>query len=255
MSPPDDAPLLRLEGLVKRYGGLTVTDELDLVVESKQVHAIIGPNGAGKTTLIQLIAGALKPQRGRVIFQGRDVTQRAMHQRVAVGLARSYQITQVFRDCSVRDNLALAVQARSGSSMRFWRPVIAETALFRQADELAERVGLADRLAWPAGRLSHGEQRQLEVGLALGSAPTLLLLDEPMAGMGAEESARLLPLLRELAASITLVLVEHDMDTVFQLADRISVLVAGRIIASGSADEIRGHAEVRRAYLGEETVA
>jgi branched-chain amino acid transport system ATP-binding protein len=255
VNPKDDTPLLRLEGLVKRYGGLTVTNELDLSVMPRQVHAIIGPNGAGKTTLIQLIAGALRPQRGRVIFQGRDLTHRAMHQRVAAGLARSYQITQVFKDCSVRDNLALAVQARSGSSMRFWRPVIAEGALFREAEALAERVGLADRLSWLAGRLSHGEQRQLEVGLALGSAPTLLLLDEPMAGMGAEESARLLPLLRELASTLTLVLVEHDMDTVFQLADRISVLVAGRIIATGSAEEIRGNAEVRRAYLGEEAAA
>ncbi|MEJ8856948.1 ABC transporter ATP-binding protein [Variovorax robiniae] len=248
-------PILQLHDLVKRYGGLTVTDRLNLVVMPRQVHAIIGPNGAGKTTLIQLIAGALKPNSGRIVFGGRDVTALAMHERVALGLARSYQITNVFKSCSVLDNLALSVQARKGTSMRFWRRAIDETALFREAAEIGERVGLADRLQVIAASLSHGEQRQLELGLALASAPQLLLLDEPMAGMGPEESARLIPLIKELGRQHTVVLIEHDMDAVFQLADCISVLVAGQVMSTGTPDQIRVDAAVKKAYLGDEVVA
>ena len=251
----DPGPVLLLEGLVKRYGGLTVTNRLQLAVHPRQVHAVIGPNGAGKTTLIQLISGALKPDAGRIVFKGRDITARAMHERVALGLARSYQITNLFKSCSVLDNLALSVQARSGSSMRFWRPAVSEAALFREAALVGEQVGLASRLGAIAGSLSHGEQRQLELGLALASSPELLLLDEPMAGMGAEESARLIPLIKALASTLTVVLIEHDMDAVFQLADRISVLVAGQIMATGSADQIRANAEVRKAYLGDEVAS
>ncbi|WP_213953774.1 MULTISPECIES: ABC transporter ATP-binding protein [unclassified Variovorax] len=245
-------PILQLHDLVKRYGGLTVTDRLNLAVMPRQVHAIIGPNGAGKTTLIQLIAGALKPNSGRIVLGGRDITALAMHERVALGLARSYQITNVFKTCSVLDNLALSVQARSGSSMRFWRRAIDEAALFREAAGIAGRVGLADRLQVIAASLSHGEQRQLELGLALASAPQLLLLDEPMAGMGPEESARLIPLIKELGRQHTVVLIEHDMDAVFQLADCISVLVAGQVMATGTPEQIRANAAVKKAYLGDE---
>ncbi len=248
-------PILQLHQLVKRYGGLTVTDHLDLAVRPHEVHAIIGPNGAGKTTLIQLIAGALAPNGGRIVFDGRDITALAMHERVALGLARSYQITNLFKSCSVLDNLALSVQAKRGSSMRFWRPAIGEAALFHEAAVLAERIGLAHRLQAMAGSLSHGEQRQLEFGLALGSAPKLLLLDEPMAGMGPEESARLTRLISGLRETHTVVLIEHDMDAVFQLADRISVLVAGQVIAEGSPEEIRNDAQVRKAYLGDEVLS
>ena len=245
-------PILQLHGLVKRYGGLTVTDKLNLAVLPRQVHAIIGPNGAGKTTLIQLIAGALQPNSGRIVFAGRDITALAMHERVALGLARSYQITNVFKTCSVLDNLALSVQARKGTSMRFWRRAIEETALFEEAAGIAERVGLAGRLQVIAASLSHGEQRQLELGFALASSPQLLLLDEPMAGMGPEESARLIPLIKELGRQHTVVLIEHDMDAVFQLADCISVLVAGQVMATGTPDQIRANAAVKKAYLGDE---
>ncbi|MDM0114078.1 ABC transporter ATP-binding protein [Variovorax sp. J22R133] len=245
-------PVLQLHDLVKRYGGLTVTNKLNLSLVQGQIHAIIGPNGAGKTTLIQLISGALKPDSGRIVFNGRDVTACAMHERVAMGLARSYQITNVFKTCSVLDNLALSVQARSGSSLRFWQPALSESALFREAAAIGERVGLSARLQAIAGSLSHGEQRKLEMGLALASSPQLLLLDEPMAGMGPEESAQLIPLIKELGSTLTVVLIEHDMDAVFQLADRISVLVSGQVMATGLPEQIRGNAEVRKAYLGDE---
>ena len=248
-------PILQLHQLVKRYGGLTVTDHLDLAVRPHEVHAIIGPNGAGKTTLIQLIAGALAPNGGRIVFDGRDITALAMHERVALGLARSYQITNLFKSCSVLDNLALSVQAKRGSSMRFWRPAIGEAALFREAAVLAERIGLSHCLQAMAGSLSHGEQRQLEFGLALGSAPKLLLLDEPMAGMGQEESARITRLISGLRETHTVVLIEHDMDAVFQLADFISVLVAGQVIAAGPPEQIRNDPQVRKAYLGDEVLS
>jgi branched-chain amino acid transport system ATP-binding protein len=178
-----------------------------------------------------------------------------MHERVARGLARSYQITNIFGGVSVLDNLALAVQARSGSSMRFWKPAVAEKVLFDEAEAIAQRIGLGARLAARAGDLSHGEQRRLEVGLALATQPKLLLLDEPMAGMGHEESDELVPLIEALRPAVAVLLVEHDMDTVFRLADRISVLVAGRIIASGTPEDIRADAEVRQAYLGDEVQA
>jgi branched-chain amino acid transport system ATP-binding protein len=251
MSANADA-ILELRGLVKRYGGLVATDNLNLAVRRGEIHAIIGPNGAGKTTLIHQISGAAAPTAGAILFDGRDITRLPMHERVARGLARSYQITNIFRTCSVLDNLALTVQARSGSSLRFWKPAITEHALFEQARALAARVGLEQRVDAIAGSLSHGEQRQLEVGLALATGPKLLLLDEPMAGMGSDESAQLIPLIKSLAPDIAVVLIEHDMDAVFRLADRISVLVSGRIIASGAPAAIRNDPEVRKAYLGDE---
>ena len=244
-------PLLELRSLVKRYGGLTATDRLNLSIAPGETHAVIGPNGAGKTTLIHQISGGLKPDEGSVWFDGADVTALPMHERVRRGLARSYQITNIFRNCTVLDNLALAVQARSGSSMRFWRPAISESGLFDEARGLGHQIGLGARLDALAGSLAHGEQRQLEVGLALATRPAMLLLDEPMAGMGPKESRDLAPLITGLRGKLAVLLVEHDMETVFALADRISVLVYGRIAATGTADEIRNDPEVRRAYLGE----
>lgn len=255
MMPHENHALLDLRNLVKRYGGLTATDHLNLTINPGEIHAIIGPNGAGKTTLIHQISGALAPNEGSIIFDGREVTHLSMHKRVAQGLARSYQITNIFKSYSVLDNLALTVQARSGTSMRFWKQAIAERALFDEARAIADRVGLGNRIDTIAGNLAHGEQRQLEFGLALATRPKLLLLDEPMAGMGQEESARLIPLIKNLRTEIAVLLIEHDMDAVFQMADRISALVSGRIIATGSPGEIRNNSEVKKAYLGDEVAA
>ena len=247
--------MLRLERVSKRFGGVVATDEVSLEIEAGEVHALIGPNGAGKTTLIGQICGSLRCDAGRVLFAGQDVTDMSEHARVAAGLARSFQITSLFQRSSVLDNLALAVQARSGSSFSFWRPVSAERALFEEAHAIAAAVGLSERTHVPAQALAHGEQRALEVGLALATRPRLMLLDEPMAGMGPAESQRMISLIAATRARVTMLLVEHDMDAVFRLADRISVLVDGRIIASGAPQEIRQDAEVRRAYLGEELAA
>ena len=255
MSIHSITPLLDLRKLVKRFGGLVATDHLSLTVQRGEIHAIIGPNGAGKTTLIHQISGSIVPDEGAVMFDGHDITTRSMHDRVKLGLARSYQITNIFKSCTVLDNISLAVQARSGSNMRFWQPAIKDAALFDEARAIGERVGLGTRLDVLAGNLAHGEQRQLEVGLALATLPKLLLLDEPMAGMGPEESARLIPLIKNLGSEIGVVLIEHDMDAVFRLADRISVLVAGRVIASGTPDEIRNDTQVKKAYLGDEAIA
>jgi branched-chain amino acid transport system ATP-binding protein len=243
--------LLDVRNLVKRYGGLTATNDASFTVMPGEVHALIGPNGAGKTTLIQLISGGLRPDAGSIRLEGADITHVPMHARVHRGLSRSYQITNVFRRLSALDNVALAVQARSGTSFSFLRPVVGETALFEEARTILDQVGLSDRASAEARSLSHGEQRQLEVALALATRPRLVLLDEPMAGMGPDELQRMVRLLQKLKGQITLLLVEHDMDTVFRLADRISVLVYGRIIATGSPEQIRAHPEVRRAYLGE----
>jgi branched-chain amino acid transport system ATP-binding protein len=248
-------PILRLTGLVKRFGGLTATDHTDLEVEAGEIHALIGPNGAGKTTLVHLISGALAPDAGSVTFGGRDITRTSMHERVALGLARSYQVTSIFSRLTVLDNVALAVQARAGSSLRFWHPARTESELFESGRAVLERTGLLARADAAAGSLAHGEQRQLEVALALATGPRMLLLDEPLAGMGPEESARMIELIGRLRQEATLLLIEHDMDAVFKLADRISVLVAGRVIASGAPEAIRAHAEVRRAYLGDELPA
>jgi branched-chain amino acid transport system ATP-binding protein len=244
--------ILETRDLCKRFGGLVVTDHCSLSVADGETHALIGPNGAGKTTLIAQLSGALPCDEGAVWFAGRNVTGLAMHARVAMGLARSYQITSLFPGFTVRENLALAVQARSGSSLRFWRPVREEIALSREAEQIGVAVGLGGRLDTPASRLAHGEQRQLEVGLALATQPRILLLDEPMAGLGAEESLRMIDLLRTLRGRRALLLVEHDMEAVFRLADRVSVLVAGRVIATGTPAEVRDNQDVRQAYLGDE---
>jgi branched-chain amino acid transport system ATP-binding protein len=246
--------LLEIRNLAKRFGGVVATDDVSLDVGRGEIHALIGPNGAGKTTLVHQLSGALRPDRGRVLFDGADVTSMPFHERVRIGLARSYQITSIFRKFTVLENMVLPVQARSGSSLSFWRPRAAESALFAEAGAALERVGLAARAAVAAGALAHGEQRQLEVGLALATNARLLLLDEPMAGMGPEESERMVALIGRLKGSLSVLLVEHDMDAVFRLADRISVLVNGRVIASGAPAEIRANEEVKRAYLGEEAI-
>jgi branched-chain amino acid transport system ATP-binding protein len=249
MTAPD---LLTTHDLVKRFGGLLATDHASLSVRQGELHALIGPNGAGKTTLIHQLSGALAPSSGRIVFNGQSITPWPMHVRAQRGLVRSYQITSVFRRLSVLDNLALAVQAREGRNLGFWRPARAERARYAAAAAVAERVGLAAQLDQLAGALSHGEQRQLEVGLALALQPQLLMLDEPMAGMGTEESERMVALLQDLRGQVTMLLVEHDMDAVFRLADRISTLVSGRVIATGTPEEIRAHPDVQRAYLGDD---
>jgi branched-chain amino acid transport system ATP-binding protein len=246
------APLLHVDNLVKRFGGLAATDHASLQVKRGEIHALIGPNGAGKTTLIHQISGALPPDEGRIVFDGVDITHTAMHQRAQLGLVRSYQITSVFARLTVQDNLGLALQAVQGSSFRFWHAARGEQARYARVAEVAERVGLHAQLMQPAGALSHGEQRQLEVGLALASSPKLMLLDEPMAGMGPDESERMVQLLQSLRGDTTLLLVEHDMDAVFRLADTLSVLVSGQVIACGTAEQIKNDAAVKRAYLGDE---
>jgi branched-chain amino acid transport system ATP-binding protein len=247
--------MLELRNLTKRFGGVVATDSVTLDVAQGEVHALIGPNGAGKTTLVGQISGSLATDTGKILFETADITAWREHQRVKLGLARSYQITSIFKRFSVLDNLALAVQARSGSSFSFWRPVAAEAALFDEARGIADQVGLSKKVGALASTLAHGEQRALEVGLALATRPRLVLLDEPMAGMGPEESQRMIALISRIRASVTVLLVEHDMDAVFRLADRITVLVNGRVIATGRPEAIRADAEVRRAYLGDEIAA
>jgi branched-chain amino acid transport system ATP-binding protein len=248
-------PLLKIDGLVKRFGGLAATDHANLAVQRGEIHALIGPNGAGKTTLIHQISGALAPDEGHIWFDGRDVTHLPMHQRALGGLVRSYQITSIFQRLSVLDNVALAVQAITGGSFSFWKPARSEKSRYAQAATVVERVGLGEQAHTLAGALSHGEQRQLEVGIALATQPQLLLLDEPMAGMGPDESERMVTLLQSLRGEATILLVEHDMDAVFRLADTISVLVAGQVIASGPPEHIKESTAVKQAYLGDEAIA
>ena len=247
--------LLEIRGLRKHFGGLCVTDDLHLRVQTNEVHALIGPNGAGKTTLIHQIAGTLKPDDGTITFDTQDITALPVDGRVQLGIARSYQITSLFRGLSVIDNVALAVQARRGHSFSFWRPLRRDTALRDEAAAVLDRLALTQHALRPATSLSYGDQRLLEVGIALSTSPRLLLLDEPMAGMGPQESSRMVEMVEGLRGQMTVLLVEHDMDAVFRLADRISVLVYGSIIATGTPQEIRSNPEVVRAYLGEEDIA
>jgi branched-chain amino acid transport system ATP-binding protein len=245
-------PLLRVENLVRRFGGIVATDHLSLDVARGELHAIIGPNGAGKTTLISQLTGQLQPNSGAIHFAGRDITRLPAFRRSALGLARSFQITSLLPDFTALDNVALAVQAHDGHSFYFWGNARKEKHLREKALAALTRVGLEQRADAVVSRLSHGEQRELELAVALATSPQLLLLDEPMAGLGATESARMVKLLQELRREVTIVLVEHDMDAVFALADRITVLVYGRVIASDTPDAIRKHEEVKRAYLGDQ---
>ncbi len=245
-------PVLRLENLCTHFGALAVTDDVSFEVAAGELHAVIGPNGAGKTTLINQISGLLAPDAGRILFDGRDVTALPVHARAALGLARSFQVTSILPDFSALENVALAVQARAGSSFRFFGRAAAEAALNERAAAALAEVGLASRADMPAGHLSHGEKRALELAIALAMEPKLLLLDEPMAGTGREKTARLVALLGRLKGRFPMVLVEHDMTAVFALADRISVLLYGRILASGAPETVRADPAVVTAYLGDE---
>ncbi len=247
--------ILEIDGLTKRFGGVVASDAISLTLAAGELHAIIGPNGAGKTTLIGQLTGEIASNSGHIRFAGRDITALPVYRRSRLGLARSFQITSLFPEFTALDNAALAVQAHSGHSFRFWRDARREAALRDPARAALERVGLAARADMFVADLSHGERRQLEIAMALATAPRMLLLDEPMAGMGPEESARLVETLRRLKGGFTVLLIEHDMDVVFALADRISVLVYGRIIASGAPHAIKADAAVRQAYLGESGVA
>ena len=246
--------LFQVQGLVKRFGGLLATDHVSLSVEPGEIHALIGPNGAGKTTLVNQISGLLAPDAGRIVLDGQDLTHLPMHRRVALGLSRCFQVTRIFPNQSVRDNLVLAVQAHSGSSFRFLQPRSSVHGLYERAEQLAERVGLQHQLDGLAGALPHGAQRTLDVALALAAKPKLLLLDEPMAGMGPDESLQMVALIDTLRRDMAVLLIEHDMGAVFRLADRISVLVCGRVLTSGTPDAIRNNAEVQAVYLGTETL-
>ncbi len=245
-------PLLQVERLTKRFGGVVASDAITLDIPGGEFHAIIGPNGAGKTTLIGLLAGEIAPQGGNIRFDGSDITGLAVHRRSRLGLARSFQITSLFADFTALDNVAFAVQAHSGHSFRFWRDARRDDRLRRAAQAALARVGLAARAGMRVDKLSHGEHRQLEIAMALATRPRMLLLDEPMAGMGLDESARMVDMLRKLKGSITILLIEHDMQTVFALADRVTVMVYGRVIASGDPAAIRADPAVREAYLGEQ---
>jgi branched-chain amino acid transport system ATP-binding protein len=243
--------LLSVKGLIKKFGGLTATDSVDLDVAEGEIHAIIGPNGAGKTTLIAQLAGEIKPNAGTISFAGANVTALSVYDRARRGIARSYQITQVFKGFTALDNVAMAVQASDGHSFHFWKAARDDASLREPARTILARVGLEARADVPAASLAHGEQRQLEIAMALATRPRLLLLDEPMAGMGKEESERMTRLLAKLKGEETILLIEHDMDVVFALADRITVLVYGRAIATGVPEAIRANPDVRTAYLGD----
>lgn len=245
-------PVLEAVGLYKSFGGVHATDDLHLSVQAGELHAVIGPNGAGKTTLIGQLCGWQYPDRGTIRFNGRDITRMPAHRRARLGMARSFQITSLIMDLSVRDNVALAVQATEGSSFRFVRAARSEQHIQQQALQNLALVGLEEKADLAVAALSHGEHRRVEMAMALASKAPLLLLDEPMAGLGAEESVKMVELLQGIKGQRTMVLIEHDMDAVFALADRISVLVAGHIIATDTPQAIRTNAQVLAAYLGED---
>jgi branched-chain amino acid transport system ATP-binding protein len=243
--------VLKVNNLVKRFGGLVATDCLNMEIERGEIHAIIGPNGAGKTTLIHQLSGILKPDNGSIYFDGQEITHMSAPNRCHAGIVRSYQITSIFKDFSVLDNVAMSIQAREGHSFRFWGNADHDVSLSDKAMKVLIETHLQDKARVLADNLAHGEQRQLEVAMALATSPKMLLLDEPMAGMGPEESSKVIKFLNSMKANYTMLLIEHDMDAVFALADRITVLVYGKAIACGTPEEIRNDQEVRNAYLGE----
>ncbi len=244
--------MLETRSLCKRFGGVSATDDVSLCIYAGEVHALIGPNGAGKTTLISQLSGLLRSDSGKIFFSGEDVSRKSAAALAQLGLARSFQITSVFQELTVIENVAIAVQVTLGSSFRFLGNAAKDPAILGPATEVLKRTGLADKSSVLASRISHGERRQLEIAMALATEPKMLLLDEPMAGMGQAESNDMITLLASLKGDKTMLLVEHDMDTVFTLADRISVLVYGRVIATGSPEEIRANREVQQAYLGDD---
>jgi branched-chain amino acid transport system ATP-binding protein len=247
--------LLEVNGLRKRFGGLAATDGVDLTVNAGEVHAVIGPNGAGKTTLINQLSGEIVPDAGTIRFDGDDITRERVYRRALAGIGRSYQITSVFHEFPVLTNVMLAVQGHAGHSFGFWRPLASESALVERARAALNDVGLLAKAETPVMALAHGERRQLEVAMTIATSPRLLLLDEPMAGMSLHESERMVALLSSLKGRYAMLLVEHDMDAVWKLADRISVLVYGRVIACDTVEAIRANPEVRTAYLGDQEVA
>lgn len=243
--------VLSVRGLVKRFGGLMATDHVDFDITDNQIHALIGPNGAGKTTFISQLAGGLHPDKGSIAFYGIDITRLSMAERADMGLVRSYQITSIFRNLSVFENLAISVQSRLKASLRFFGKALVEQ-LRDEVVSVAHRIQLADELHTLACHLSYGQQRQLEIGLALALRPRLLLLDEPMAGLSPNQVPWFVDFIRSLKGKdLSILLIEHDMDAVFRLSDRISVFVSGKRIFNGAPDEVRNSAEVKRAYLGE----
>jgi len=244
-------PVLEICNLSKQFGGVKATDNISLSIAANEIHAIIGPNGAGKTTLVSQLSGSLQPDGGKIRFRGQDITSLATYKRSALGLARSFQITSLIMSMTVLDNIALGVQAHQGHSFKFWKPARSIESLRHKASEILEQIELIERADSKVSALSHGERRQVEIAVALATDPVLLLLDEPTAGMGASESAQMVEILKRMKGEKTIVLVEHDMDAVFALADKISVLVYGQIIATGTPDEIRQNEDVRHAYLGE----
>ncbi len=244
--------LLEVSKLRKSFGGVAATDNVDLEVKKGELHAIIGPNGAGKTTLISQLSGVLKPDQGEIRLNGANITRMPAYARAKLGITRSFQITSLIMSMPIIDNVALAIQAHDGHSFRFIKPARSVTRLREQALAALGEVGLDERAEQSAAALSHGEHRQLEIAIALASKAELMLLDEPMAGLGSEESTTMVDFLKSLKGARTILLIEHDMDAVFALADRISVLVYGKIIATGSPDAIRANSQVRHAYLGEE---
>lgn len=244
--------ILTVDGLTKRFGGLVVTSDLSLTIREGEIHAIIGPNGAGKTTFISQLQGTLRPDHGRIVFEGTDITHTPIHRRARMGLARSFQISSIFPRLTVLQNVVLAVQAHEGHSFHFWSPVETSATLTAKARAALEQVGIMRIADTPAGQIAYSEQRQLEFAMALAAEPRLLLLDEPMAGMSKDESMLLMAVIQRLKRSVSILLVEHDMDVVFSLADRITVLVRGQAIATGTPEEIRNNADVRAAYLGDE---
>jgi len=243
--------LLATRGLRKTFGALIATDDLELEIRARECHALIGPNGAAKTTLLAPLAGELAPDRGTIVFRGRDVTRLGPDARARLGIARSFQITTVVEGFTAEDNVALAVQARHATAMRFWKSAFTDLSLREPARASLVRVGLGARAGVRASDLAHGEQRLLELAVALAQEPQIMLLDEPMAGLGHDESRAMIELLRSIKGTVTILLIEHDMDAVAQLADRVTVLVAGRAMASGSYAAIRNDPAVRTAYLGD----
>ena len=244
--------LLDVRDLTKAYGGLKASDHLSFQLHRGEIHAVIGPNGAGKTTFIAQVMGDVRPDQGSILFAGQSLNRLSTPQRVRLGLARTFQIPRLLKEQSVLENVALAIQAGQGHSFRFWKRAAHDPSLIEPAREILELMGLSARAHVKVSGLSHGEHKQLELAIALAIRPQLLLLDEPMAGMGAAESRAMVQILLSLKGQVSMLLVEHDMDAVFALADRISVLVYGRIIACGTPEEIRANADVRAAYLGEE---
>ena len=246
---------LCVRGLVKRFGGLLVTDHFDLEVRPGELHAVIGPNGAGKTTLINQLSGELMPQAGSITLDGKELVRESVQQRARMGISRSYQITSVFNEFTALQNVMLAVQGASGKNFSFWTPVLDDASLVEPAQALLQQVGLGAQAKIPVSAMAHGARRQLELAMTLALQPRVMLLDEPMAGMSHHESEDMVRLLQKLKGHYGIVLVEHDMDAVFALADRITVMVYGKVIACGTSEQIRNDPEVRMAYLGDQVEA